>query len=179
MSWCPETIPEWLTKLNCGTTGKLETTFSGIFPALTQETGSGLSRVFSSRDQRYQCQFAACLPSHCHSMVRGHLALFHTNKNTAAIRGRNFLQLVIDTSKVRECCSKKVPFQHFTVTHPQAFCLILLDNTRKNNWDLWVMSLCALTLFFHHPTCAYSSLSEECLNCVGGLMGPRGSFGVW
>lgn len=81
----------------------------------------------------YLCQFAFSMSTSAHfwhAGVKGHLARIHTHENSAGIRLRNFLQLVIDTSKVEEGSFWKVSFQHFTAVRPQP-CLVLLDNTGK------------------------------------------------
>lgn len=96
-----------------------------FFPGLRQETGSGLSRGDVS-PQRSTLSVTALL-SHHHpqaiqtyqrSEVASHS--IHTNKNSTGIRERNFQQPVIDTTKVHESSSWKVPYQHFVVTRPQS-----------------------------------------------------------
>lgn len=50
-----------------------------VFPCLLQETGSGLSR-----DQQYQCQLAACVPSRCHLNI----LLYQRSPNTLPYENR-------------------------------------------------------------------------------------------
>lgn len=100
-------------------------------PGLKQETGSGFSRsdVFLIKMNLISVSWLpVCLLTvifrpfrHIGREVRGHLTLAH-NKHSAGIRDRNFLQPVIDTSKVHESSTWKVPFQHFVSTRPPPVC---------------------------------------------------------
>lgn len=103
---------------------------------------------------------AGCLSAFCavilrplkHIRVRGHLALIHTNKNSAGFRVRNFLQPVIDTSKVHESSTWKVPSQHFVVTHPPR-------SVRNTALFYWTTGGKQLRFMSHVAVCANILLS--------------------
>lgn len=66
---------------------------------------------------------AVSLSASGHSDISGLRVTSHsstTTKSSTGIRDRNFLQPVIDTAKVHESGTWKVPFQHFTVTRPHS-----------------------------------------------------------
>lgn len=90
------------------------------------------------------CLLTVILSPVRHIRVRGHLTLIHTNKTSAGIRGRNFLQPVIDTSKVQESSTWKVPFQHFLVTRPHSARSTTLFYWTKQGKQLRFMSHVAL-----------------------------------
>lgn len=180
--WCTQTAPDWQIKVVCVSGWVTGNNGRGMLPR--SDTGK---RKWSQQ----MCLFSfplseiniisVCLRPGFHLTiipfpftligVRSHLALVHASRNQTGIRGKELLcSLLLGLQKVwgkRHSKSASSAPSSSLASGLQQEPLHFMRQHKKNNWDLWVMLLAALT-------CGRSSLSGECLNCVWGLMHPWG-----